>query len=62
MLKSDGLLWGLLGLVVLTIGFAIFKYTTDTRLRRRRRKSHSRVVSKSRRPMVRFSVKPPKDK
>jgi hypothetical protein len=62
MLKSDALLWGLLGLVVLAFGFVIFRFTTDARLRRRRRKSHSRVISKSRRPMVRFSVKPPKEK
>jgi hypothetical protein len=62
MLKSDALLWCLLGLVVLALGLVVFRYTSDTKLRRRRRKSHSRIVSKSRRPMVRFSVKPPKEK
>jgi hypothetical protein len=34
----------------------------DARLRRRRRKSHSRLISKADRPSVRFSVRPPKTK
>jgi len=34
----------------------------EARLRRRRRKSHSRVISKTNRPTVRFSVRPPKEK
>lgn len=52
----------LLGLIVLAIlvvlGFTIL--SPEARLRRRRRKSHSRLVSKSHRPTVRFSVRPPK--
>jgi hypothetical protein len=34
----------------------------DARLRRRRRKSHSRLISKTNRTSVRFSVRPPKTK
>ena len=34
----------------------------EARLRRRRRKSHTRVVSKTTRPTVRFSVRPSKKK
>ncbi len=45
------------------IGFAIFALThyfsDDSRLERRRRKSNSRIVAKSRRPMVKFSVSTP---
>jgi hypothetical protein len=32
----------------------------EARLRRRRRKSHTRIVSKTNRPMIRLSVRPPK--
>jgi hypothetical protein len=38
-----------------------FQLSPDARLRRRRRKSHSRIVSKSSRPSVKFSVKTPKE-
>ena len=33
-----------------------------SRFERRRRKSHSRIVSTARRPTVKFSVRPPKDR
>ncbi len=50
---------GLFALVVLTwIGFG----PRARRLERRRRKSHNRVVSKTGRPMVKFSVRPHKEK
>jgi hypothetical protein len=39
----------------------IFQVTREARLRRRRRKSHGRIVAKVKRPMVRFSVRPPKE-
>jgi hypothetical protein len=35
-------------------------FSRDARLQRRRRKSHSRVVSKHNRPMVRFNLRRPK--
>jgi hypothetical protein len=34
----------------------------DARLRRRRRKSNRPIVSRTNRPSVKFSVKPPKEK
>jgi hypothetical protein len=52
----------LLVLVVLTLIFlaALVLFSPLARLRRRLRKTHSRVVPKVNRRMVRFSVKPPK--
>ena len=62
MLHLDWLVWWVIGLVVVAlIGVVLYQLTSDARLRRRRRKSHSRIVSKSRQPTVRFSVRPPKD-
>jgi hypothetical protein len=53
-------------LVVVVIAFAALAggawVSREARLRRRRRKSHSRIVSKTARPTVRFSVRPPKKK
>jgi hypothetical protein len=51
-----------LAALILSGGFAAWSYLSrDARLQRRRRKSHSRIVSKTSRPSVRFSVKPPKE-
>ena len=62
MVRADSLLFGLL--VIFGLGFAgwFALLSPSARLRRRRRKSHSRIISKGRRPMVRFSVRPPKGK
>jgi len=53
-------------LIVAVIVFAVLAggawVSRKARLRRRRRKSHSRVVSKTTRPAVRFSVRTPKKK
>ncbi len=35
-------------------------FSESARNERRRRKSHSRIISKQHRPAVRFSVRPPK--
>ena len=61
-MQHEWLLFVLIALIVAGVwaGFAMF--SRDARLERRRRKSHSRIVSKSDRPMVRFSVKTPKKK
>ena len=49
-------------LTVLGVGALFFtRLSPDSRLRRRRRKSHSPLISKARRPTVRFSVRPPKE-
>ena len=57
----DWLIWWFVALIVVgLIGVLLFQLSPDARLRRRRRKSHARIVAKSRRPMVRFSVRPPR--
>ena len=49
---------------VVVVAFLIWKFLLkpEARLRRRLRKTHSRIVSKARRPTVRFSVRTPKKK
>lgn len=61
-MHGNGLLFLCAGIVVGGLGGCFVFLSRNTRLARRRRKSHSRVVSRSNRPMVRFSVKPPKEK
>ena len=55
--------WCVLGVATLGLALALtFYFSGDSRLRRRRRKSHSKIISKARKPIVRFSVRPPKEK
>ncbi len=61
-MRDDLLVWGLIGLIGLGCGAWFAVMSPEARLRRRRRKSHSPIVSKAHRPMVKFSVRPPKDK
>jgi hypothetical protein len=61
MIRGDLIVWWLLGVTAFGCLAAGGFQWSRTRVRRRRRKSHSPIVSKSRRPTVRFSVKPPKD-
>jgi hypothetical protein len=49
------------GLAVGGLGAGFALLSRKARLSRRRHKSHSRLVSTSKRPSVRFSVKPPKE-
>jgi len=63
MTHSELLLWWFIGLMAFCcFGLILFRLSPEARLRRRRRKSHSRLVSKSSRPTVRFGVRPPKEK
>lgn len=62
MMHDDFLVWGLFGLLGLGLVIWFALASPEARLRRRRRKSHSRIVSKARHPTVKFSVRPPKDK
>jgi hypothetical protein len=57
---SEWLILFLAGLGVLAawIGFGVF--SPSAKLRRRRRKSHTRIQSTSNRPAVRFSVRSPR--
>jgi hypothetical protein len=62
MLHGDRLFWWLIGLILFSlVGLVLSQFSPNARLRRRRRKSHARVVSKSGRASVRFSVKSPKE-
>jgi hypothetical protein len=58
-----GLWWIWFGavLVLAVLWGALTIFSPKARLQRRRRKSHSRVIAKGNRPMVRFSVRPPKE-
>jgi len=52
----------IVGLAVVS-GAVVFSWISrETRLERRRRKSHSRIISKTNRPTVKFSVEVPKEK
>jgi hypothetical protein len=62
MMHGDVSVWWLIGVAAVGAAVALgFQLSTDSRLRRRRRKNHSRVVSKTSRPSIKFSVRPPKD-
>ncbi|HEV2391446.1 MAG TPA: hypothetical protein VG146_03690 [Verrucomicrobiae bacterium] len=60
-MHGDRLIYVVVALAIIGLWAGLAFLSHDARLRRRRRKSHSRVTSKSNRPMVRFSVRPPKD-
>ncbi len=61
---SEGwLLWTVGGVVILGLAVMVAsQFSAEARLRRRRRKSHSPIVAKTRRPTVRFSVTVHKEK
>jgi hypothetical protein len=61
-MRGDWFVWIIVALVAVGIVTTlVLQLSPDARLRRRRRKSHSRIVSKTNRPSVKFSVKPPKE-
>jgi len=62
MRNHEIVMWGITGALALTVLAAILvRVSASRRLRRRLRKTHGRIVSKSRQPTVKFSVNPPKD-
>ena len=62
MFSGDRVFWILCGLAVMVLAAVFaFQWSATARLRRRRRKSHGPIISKSKRPMVRFSVRRPKE-
>ncbi len=63
-MMSDGWLsWSVGGVVFVGVAVLVAsQFSPEARLRRRRRKSHSPIVSKTRRPTVKFSVTVPKEK
>ena len=60
-MSNDSLGWALLAIIAIAILLALIFLSPPARLRRRLKKNHSRIVSKSDRPTVKFSVKPPKE-
>jgi hypothetical protein len=60
MWRGDWLMFWIVGLVAVGMWAAIAFSSREARLERRRKKSHSRIISKANRPSVRFSVRPPK--
>ena len=62
MMHSEWLAWWSIGVIAVgALAAVAFQMSRPARLRRRRRKSHSRLVSKSKQPTVKFSVRPPKE-
>ena len=62
MLHAELVILGVAGLVALGLLLFVLVFLSPTaRLRRRLKKTHSRIVSKAQRPTVKFSVKPPKE-
>jgi hypothetical protein len=64
-MHSNWLFWSVVGIAAV-IGVVLLlillpRLSPDARLRRRLRKTHSRIVSKTQRPSVKFSVKTPKE-
>ena len=62
MTQSASLIWWVVGLVV--VGLLVWlgsQFSPDARLRRRRRRNNTRIISKTKGPNVRFSVRPPKE-
>ena len=56
------LVWGIAGVLVAFFALTLFfKVYPQARLRRRLRKTRNRIVSKTRGPNIKFSVKPPKE-
>ena len=61
-MHGAGLIWGVIAVAAVVVLLVILsRLSPNARLRRRLRKTHSRIVSKSREPSVKFSVKPPKE-
>jgi hypothetical protein len=55
--------WILLAiLVALTIGWTVRHFSEEARRERRRRRSNAPIVSKGKRPTVKFSVRTPRSK
>ena len=60
-MSKDVLGWALLAIVAIALVLILVFFSPPARLRRRLRRTHSRIVTKSSRPSVKFSVKPPKE-
>ena len=57
----EGLVWLVFGMVAVALALLLLSvlFSPNARLRRRLKKTHSRIVSKSGRTSVKFSVKTP---
>lgn len=59
MSRADFVAWGIVGVMAFVVLVRLV-FSPNARLRRRLKKTHGRIISKSRLPAVRLSVKPPK--
>jgi hypothetical protein len=60
MMRGELLIALVVAVIALGLWLGLSFLSPQARLERRRRKSHSRVIPKVNRPMVRFSVRTPK--
>jgi hypothetical protein len=61
-MHDAGFVWWGMGTAALAVLLvAVYRFAPGARLRRRLKKTHSRIISKSDRPSVKFSVKTPKE-
>jgi hypothetical protein len=61
-MAKDVLGWTLLVIFAIAVVLGVIFLSPPARLRRRLKKTHSRIISKAQRPAVKLSVKPPKEK
>jgi hypothetical protein len=62
MTQSASLVWWVIGLIAIgLIVLVASQFSQDARLRRRRRRNNTRIITKAKGPSVRFSVRPPKE-
>ena len=59
-MRGSSLLLLLIVLAVIGVWAALSYLSRESRMERRRRKSHSRIISKAQEPSVKFSVRWPK--
>ena len=62
MLDAGIPVWWVVGLVALVVLGWFALNPREARVERRRRRNHNRIIAKGDRPMVKLSVRPPKEK
>jgi hypothetical protein len=62
MKQNEWLIFWLIGLLAVGVWLGSHFFSREARLERRRRKSHSPIISRATRRTVRLSVRPPRKK
>jgi hypothetical protein len=61
-MHDESLIWPVVAVAAVILLWAAFsRFSPSARLRRRLRRTHSRIISRAQRPSVKLSVKPPKE-